>query len=179
MKKLYEGLFLVDSGLAASDWDGVNNEIKRILERVGADVVSMKKWDERKLAYQIARKTRGTYILCYFQVEGPRIAEIERQIQLSETIMRALILGTEKMSQEDIEKDTPAMIAERSPAPAAQDAADESETDNETDTEVEDNDNDSDDQGESQDDQAAEEDSSDESDDDENSSDEPDKEATS
>ena len=112
VKRLYEGLFLVDSGLAASDWDGINEAINKILAKAGAEVVSLKKWDERKLAYDIERKSRGTYILVYFNCDTSRLAAIERDVQLSEQIMRVMILRTDKMSSKDIEKDTPAMVAE-------------------------------------------------------------------
>lgn len=70
-KRLYEGLFLVDSGLAAAQWDQIQGTIRRFLDRAEAEVVSMKKWDERKLAYDIRGKSRGTYILCYFECDRP------------------------------------------------------------------------------------------------------------
>lgn len=122
-KKLYEAMFLIDSAKAASDWDGVITTIKNILEKSDADIVSIKKWGERKLAYDIKGKSRGTYILCYFRVDGKRIQEIEREIKLSEQIMRALILSAELMSQEDIDKQTPAMLAEKHDQQIAQKAA--------------------------------------------------------
>jgi len=104
VKKLYEAMFLVDSAEAA-DWDAVITTIKNILEKAEAEIVSIKKWDERKLAYEINGKTRGTYILCYFRAEGGRIQDIERDVQLSERIMRVLILSAEHIKQEDIERD--------------------------------------------------------------------------
>ena len=113
VKKLYEGLFLIDSAQAASDWDGINALIKNILEKNGAEIVSMRKWDERKLAYDINRKARGTYILVYFKAPGGSVRVIEREIRLSERVLRLLILNTEGMSKEDIEKDTPATLAEK------------------------------------------------------------------
>jgi small subunit ribosomal protein S6 len=106
-KKLYEAMFLVDSAEAAADWDGVNATVRKILKRAGADIVSVKKWDERRLAYQINGKERGTYILCYFRADGESIAGIERDVQLSERIMRALILCADHLSPEEVEKDTP------------------------------------------------------------------------
>ena len=113
VKKLYEGLFLIDSAQAASDWDGINALIKNILEKNGAEIVSMRKWDERKLAYDINRKSRGTYILVYFKAPGGSVRIIEREIRLSERVLRLLILNTEAMSKEDIEKDTPVMLVEK------------------------------------------------------------------
>jgi ribosomal protein S6 len=94
-KRLYEAMFLVDSGLAASDWAGVNSAIKNILDRAGADVISLEKWDERRLAYLIQGTARGTYILGYFHASPDKIRSIERDVQLSEQIMRVLILRAE------------------------------------------------------------------------------------
>jgi len=130
-KNLYEGMFLVDSALAASDWDKITNKITNFLERYDAKIESLKKWDERRLAYKIKGKSHGTYILTYFRVEGPKIQDIEKDIQLSEDIMRVLILKTDKMSQEDLEKDTPVIREERKKRKAQEKTAAKAEKQNE------------------------------------------------
>lgn len=101
--KLYEAMFLVDSSLAGSDWDGVMATIKNILQRAQVEVLWLQKWGERKLAYEINHKARGTYILCYFRADGGRIRDIERDVRLSERIMRVLILRADKHMAEQIE----------------------------------------------------------------------------
>ncbi len=126
-KKLYEGMFLVDSARAASDWDGVNAAIKKILDKAKAEIVSIRKWDDRRLAYDIRRTSRGTYLLCYFKADGSQIQSIEKGVQLSENIIRVLILSTEQMTQDDIEKDTPATKAEREKEKAAAEKPQEAE----------------------------------------------------
>lgn len=129
-KRLYEGLFLVDSGQAASDWEGTTGAITRILARSDVDIVSLRKWDERKLAYEVQGKPRGTYILVYFNSDPLNISAIERDAQLSEQIMRVMILRAENFNREDVEKDTPAMIAEKQEfekAEMAEEAAEELE----------------------------------------------------
>jgi small subunit ribosomal protein S6 len=112
-KKLYEAMFLVDSGKAASDWDGVQELLKNVLQRAEAEVVSIKKWDERRLAYEIRGHSRGTYVLCYFRADGRRNSDIERNVQLSEQIIRVLILCADHVKPEDIDKDTPATLTEQ------------------------------------------------------------------
>ncbi len=112
-KNLYEGMFLVDSAEAGVDWDGVIATITKMLEKAKAEIVSIKKWDERRLAYDIRGVSRGTYILTYFRAEGQKVQEIEKSVQLSERIIRVLILNAEKMSAADIEKETPAARAEK------------------------------------------------------------------
>ncbi len=122
-KRLYEAMFLVDSAQAAADWEGTLSVINNILQRADAEVVSMRKWQERKLAYDIDRKTRGTYILCYFKVDGRRIRGIEKDVQLSEKVMRVLVLTTEKRPAAMLEKDIAGpqeeKVAEPSPATEA------------------------------------------------------------
>lgn len=106
-------MFLVDSAEAGADWDGINAAIKKMLERADAEIVSMRKWDDRRLAYGIKGKNRGTYILCYFRADGQKIHDIEKSVQLSEKILRVLILSAEWTTAEDIDKDTPASKAEK------------------------------------------------------------------
>jgi len=106
-------MFLVDSALAASDWDGINAAIKKILKKAKVKILYMGKWDERKLAYDIRRVSRGTYILCYFKAPGNVIHQIERDVQLSEKIMRALILRADHINEKDIEQKIPAVPPEK------------------------------------------------------------------
>ena len=124
VKRLYEGMFLVDTALAAQDWQVILDEVQRILDRAEAEVVSLKKWDERRLCYDIQKKSRGTYILVYFNCETSKIGGIERDVQLSELITRVLVLRTDRMSPGDLEKLTPleAVAAEEAERAAAAEA---------------------------------------------------------
>ena len=137
VKRLYEGMFLVDSALAASDYQKVLDEIKRVLDRAGAEVVSQKKWDERRLCYEINRKSRGTYILTYFNCETGHISGIERDVQLSELLTRVLILRADFMTSEDIERPTPLELAEAEGTPRSDEAEPEAEEEEELDADVE------------------------------------------
>jgi len=119
-KRLYEAMFLVDSAQAAADWEGTLSVINNILQRADAEVVSMRKWQERKLAYDIDRKTRGTYILCYFKVDGRRIRGIEKDVHLSEKVMRVLVLTTEKRPADMLERDITGQPEEKPGEPSSE-----------------------------------------------------------
>ncbi len=105
VKRLYEGMFLVDSALAAADWEGTLAMVENILKRADAEIVVLRKWDERRLAYDVEHKSRGTYILAYFKADTQRINGIEKDVQLNEKIMRVLILTTEGRPQDMIDRD--------------------------------------------------------------------------
>lgn len=104
VKKLYEAMFLVDSA-QASDWDALVKTIENILKRSSAEIVAIRNWAERKLAYEIEQKSRGTYVLCFFRADGSTIPKIENDVQLSDKILRVLILSTEARDEKDIETD--------------------------------------------------------------------------
>lgn len=120
-KRVYEALFLVDSALAAAQWDHVMELIQKILDRSQARTISIRKWDERKLAYNMHGKSRGTYILAYFECLSTGVAQIERDVNLSEEILRVLVVRTDQMSQEEMDKPTPAMLGRSDAGPAAED----------------------------------------------------------
>lgn len=101
--KTYEAMFLLDPALA-SDFPTAEGEIKRILDRAEAELLGLSKWDERKLAYPIRNHKRGLYVLCYFKADSSKIAEMERDVRLSESMIRTLILVKEGMTAEQIEK---------------------------------------------------------------------------
>lgn len=89
--RTYEGMYLFDPS-ATSNWKAVESEIERIMERAGAELIGIEKWDERRLAYEIKRRKRGCYVRTYFRAPRTGITGIERDAQLSETILRLLVL---------------------------------------------------------------------------------------
>lgn len=92
--KRYEGMFLFDSA-AAHDWASMEKEVRRLLERIGANLLVCLKFDERKLAYEIKRRKRGTYVLTYFEAPTDKLTDLDRDAHLSELLLRHLVLRTE------------------------------------------------------------------------------------
>lgn len=97
----YEGMFLLGQAQAA-DLAGAIVHINEIMARGHADVLAMRKWDERRLAYEIKGQKRGTYLLLYFKAPGKDVAHIERDCNLSERILRTLILRADHMTEEQM-----------------------------------------------------------------------------
>lgn len=106
-KNLYEGMFLVDSAVASASWDDVVATIQQVLDRAEAEVVSLKKWDERRLAFDVKGRKRGTYILTYFKAPGNGIARLERDVQLNELLLRVLVLRADRIPEDIINAPTP------------------------------------------------------------------------
>ncbi len=99
----YEAMFLLNAGYASGNWDAAKAEVEHILHRANAEILHLRKWDERRLAYPIKGNKRGVYVLVFFKAEGPKIAGIERDAQLSENILRVLVIKAEHLALKDVE----------------------------------------------------------------------------
>ena len=100
--RLYEGLFLL-SQTAAGDLPGSLELFNEIFKRAEAEVVILRKWDERKLAYSIHGQKRGVYIIAYFKVRSTKLASIDRDCNLSEKIARHLIIEADFAGETELE----------------------------------------------------------------------------
>jgi small subunit ribosomal protein S6 len=98
---LYEGLFLM-SPSAGGDLAGSLTFVREMLERAGAEILTVQKWDDRKLAYPVRGQKRGTFILALFRVNGVQIANIERDCNLSEQVSRALMTRGDHLGETEI-----------------------------------------------------------------------------
>lgn len=108
-QKQYEGLFIVNPSLTmgessaeeASTEEGTKTEAKAVetvetvvealLTKVGASIKETIAWGNRKLAYTIDKQSRGNYYLVYFTSEPGKIVELNRQVTLSDQIMRVMV----------------------------------------------------------------------------------------
>jgi len=107
----YEGMFLLPS--ITGDFETAAQPVRNILERYGAEILTFKPWDDRKLAYEIAGHRRGLYVLCYFRLNTDKVREVEHDCHLDEQVLRVLILRKDRLTEEVINAPTPAMSGNR------------------------------------------------------------------
>ncbi len=88
----YEAMIILDSAKAGTDWEGVSGRLREMMEREGAEIESVEKWDERRLAYEIKGQRRGAYVLVHFSAPPGALVGIRRGFGLSEDVVRALVL---------------------------------------------------------------------------------------
>lgn len=99
--QIYEGMFLFPQSVT-SDLQAAVDHITDILVRGGAEIVALRKWDERRLAYDVRGNKRGVYFLSFFKVKTQALAGIERDCRLSEKLLRSLITKASHVTAEEI-----------------------------------------------------------------------------
>jgi small subunit ribosomal protein S6 len=112
----YEAMFLFGSG-AASDIETAIKTVRTMIERHGGEVLVAKKWDERKLAYEISGNKRGLYVLAYFKAPGAAVTPIVRDVELSDQLLRVMVTDAEHLNAEEMAAVEPQPIQPREERP--------------------------------------------------------------
>ena len=100
--RLYEGLFLLSQN-ATADLAAAVEHIRNILTRHEAEILVLRKWDERKLAYPIRGQKRGLFILAYFKAPSSMLGAIDRDCVLSESILRSMVIKADHVGDVELE----------------------------------------------------------------------------
>lgn len=91
MLKNYELLYILHPDLEGSS-DKITEKVTGFITKSGGEVTSQEDWGKRKLAYPIAKNDFGVYILLYFTMESGNLPEVERDLKLSEEVMRFMVV---------------------------------------------------------------------------------------
>ena len=107
----YEAMFLL--GPAGAEPEKALALCRTPIERHGGSILVLKKWDERKLAYEVQGQKRGTYIIAFFTAPHASVALIERDVRLSDEILRVLVLKADHLNKTEMEAVEPQPIQPR------------------------------------------------------------------
>jgi len=70
-------------------------KVQEWIEAVGGEVALTDVWGRRRLAYPIRKQTEGTYVLVRASLPRQALVELERELKLSEHILRYLLVRAE------------------------------------------------------------------------------------
>ena len=62
----------------------------------GGKIDNVDVWGRRRLAYEIQKKNEGVYAIVNFTAEPATTQELERQLRLSESVMRTKVLRADE-----------------------------------------------------------------------------------
>ena len=96
----YEFMFILDPTLDDAASLAVVERVEGIVKGQGGEIVSLKPWERRRLAYPIAGHHEGLYILCYFDAPPASIRGIENRVRLADGVLRFIVLRTDKETRE-------------------------------------------------------------------------------
>lgn len=89
----YELTYIIDTGLEEAARKELIERFSGIIQQNGGEVEKVDEtWGKRRLAYPINDMLEGYYVLVTFKGEGDLPREIERNLEINESILRYLVI---------------------------------------------------------------------------------------
>ncbi|HEY0113415.1 MAG TPA: 30S ribosomal protein S6 [Allosphingosinicella sp.] len=96
---LYEHVFIARQDLAQAQVDALAETATSIIESNGGKVVKTETWGLRSMAYRIQKNRKGHYVALDFEAPTNVVAELERQTQINEDIIRYMTIRVDAHEQ--------------------------------------------------------------------------------
>jgi len=87
----YEVVYIIDTAQGEECIAATVARFRTLCEQNGSNV-EVEEWGTRRLAYPIDYKTEGYYVLTNFQAEAELPRELERNLQISDSVIRYQVI---------------------------------------------------------------------------------------
>ncbi len=88
----YELMYILDCDLVDEKKSALAEKFSNLIVSLGGTIISDKKIGMKKYAYLINYKSEGYYIVVDFTINGDQIAEIERQLRITDGVVRHMVI---------------------------------------------------------------------------------------
>jgi small subunit ribosomal protein S6 len=91
----YELMVILDANIEEAQVTPTLDRFLKGVKDAGGTVDKIDVWGRRRLAYEINKSNEGIYAVVDLQSEPGPVAEMDRQLRLSESVLRAKVLRPE------------------------------------------------------------------------------------
>ena len=116
----YEVMYVLDTALEEQARNEAITRFSKLVEINGGKVERVDEWGKRRLAYAINYKTEGYYVLMYITAPSDLPRELERNLQIADSVLRYLVIRFEGPIPAKREPLKPAFVPHAATAPAAE-----------------------------------------------------------
>ena len=88
----YEVVYIIDPAVEDEARKALIARFNDLIAGNGGTVDKVEEWGKKRLAYAIDYKTEGYYVLVNFQAEAELPKELERNLQISDSVIRYLVI---------------------------------------------------------------------------------------
>ena len=88
----YEVVYIIDPAVEDEARKALIAKFNDLITGNGGSVDKVEEWGKRRLAYAIDYKTEGYYVLVNFQAEAELPKELERNLQISDSVIRYQVI---------------------------------------------------------------------------------------
>ena len=91
----YEVMYVIDAALEDGARVELINRFSDLVKKNGGEIDRVDEWGKRRLAYAINYKTEGYYVLMYIKAPSELPRELERNMQIVDSVLRYLVVRYE------------------------------------------------------------------------------------
>ena len=88
----YEVVYIIDPAVEDEARKALIARFNELITGNGGSVDKVEEWGKKRLAYAIDYKTEGYYVLVNFQAEADLPKELERNLQISDSVIRYQVI---------------------------------------------------------------------------------------
>lgn len=90
----YECTYILDTRIGDDASTALMERFASVVNDSNGEVRQVKPWGKRRFAYELKGRREGQYVTMQFSAEPDTMAEVRRQMGLSEEVLRSLVLVT-------------------------------------------------------------------------------------
>lgn len=109
----YETIFIINSDISDEDRSLMYDRLKDLIEKDKGLLVMLDVWGDRKLAYEIDKKTRGYYVRLDYCGGGNLVDEMERLFKIDDRVMKYMtVMLKDKVDIDSVKEEIASAQAE-------------------------------------------------------------------
>jgi small subunit ribosomal protein S6 len=117
-KNNYESMFILLPTLSKDETDKLIERFQNVIATQTGEVTKVERLGKRKLAYEIKAQQEGFYVLFQFKAPGVAVFEFERQMRLTDSVLKHQTLIVEPLRQLKVKAKKVKPLAEAVASPA-------------------------------------------------------------
>ena len=93
--RAYEVMVILDPSLDERTIEPSLDKYLNVIRKDGGSVESVDVWGRRRMAYEIKKNAEGIYAVIDINAEPAAVAELDRQLNLNESVLRTKLMRPE------------------------------------------------------------------------------------
>ena len=110
--RTYETIFIAHPDLVEEEVKALIDRMKGIIENLNGQLIKVEEWGRKKLAYKLKKLTKGYYVLIRFGGNGEILVEVERNLRLSDAVLKYQSIRVDKKPSEEIQPEVKTPVQE-------------------------------------------------------------------
>lgn len=95
----YELCYIVRPDVSSTQTESTAKKFEEVITSKGGKIIKTEQWGLKTLAYRVNKHRKGYYTMIGFEGNGEAVNEVERQMRISDDVIRFLTINVEELTK--------------------------------------------------------------------------------